>query len=126
MTGGKDKGISDAEYEIISVLWSADEPMTAQDISEKEEMKKWKYSTIATLLKRMYEKGAVTYEKRGRYFYYSPLIDEQEYKTEQTKSLVSRLYNGSVKNLVAALFENKQLSGDDVKDIKDMFDLWED
>ena len=125
MTGGKDKGISDAEYEIISVLWSADEPMTAQDISEREEMKKWKYSTIATLLKRMYEKGAVTYEKRGRYFYYSPLIDEQEYKTEQTKSLVSRLYNGSVKNLVAALFENKQLSGDDVKDIKDMFDLWE-
>lgn len=126
MTGGKDKGISDAEYEIISVLWSADEPMTAQDISEKEEMKKWKYSTIATLLKRMYEKDAVTYEKRGRYFYYSPLIDEREYKTEQTKSLVSRLYNGSVKNLVAALFENKQLSGDDVKDIKDMFDLWED
>ena len=126
MTGGKDKGISDAEYEIISVLWSADEPMTAQDISEREEMKKWKYSTIATLLKRMYEKGAVTYEKRGRYFYYSPHIDEQEYKTEQTKSLVSRLYNGSVKNLVAALFENKQLSGDDVKDIKDMFDLWED
>ena len=126
MTGGKDKGISDAEYEIISVLWSADEPMTAQDISEREEMKKWKYSTIATLLKRMYEKGAVTYEKRGRYFYYSPLIDEQEYKTEQTKSHVSRLYNGSVKNLVAALFENKQLSGDDVKDIKDMFDLWED
>ena len=100
--------------------------MTAQDISEREEMKKWKYSTIATLLKRMYEKGAVTYEKRGRYFYYSPLIDEREYKTEQTKSLVSRLYNGSVKNLVAALFENKQLSDDDVKDIKDMFDLWED
>ena len=126
MTGGKDKGISDAEFEIISVLWSADEPMTAQDISEREEMKKWKYSTIATLLKRMYEKGAVTYEKRGRYFYYSPLIDEHEYKTEQTKSLVSRLYNGSVKNLVAALFENKQLSDDDVKDIKDMFDLWED
>lgn len=125
MTGGKDKSISDAEFEIINVLWSADEPMTAQDISEREEMKKWKYSTIATLLKRMYEKGAVTYEKRGRFFYYSPLIDEQEYKTEQTKSLVSRLYNGSVKNLVAALFENKQLSSDDVKDIKDMFDLWE-
>ncbi len=124
MTGGKDKSISDAEFEIISVLWSADEPMSAQDISERK--KKWKYSTIATLLKRLYEKGAVTYEKRGRYFYYSPLIDEKEYKAEQTKSLVSRLYNGSVKNLVAALFENKQLSGEDVKDIKDMFDLWED
>lgn len=124
MTGGKDKSISDAEFEIISVLWSADEPMSAQDISERK--KKWKYSTIATLLKRLYEKGAVTYEKRGRYFYYSPLIDEKEYKAEQTKTLVRRLYNGSVKNLVAALFENKQLSGEDVKDIKDMFDLWED
>ncbi len=124
MTGGKDKSISDAEFEIISVLWSADEPMSAQDISERK--KKWKYSTIATLLKRLYEKGAVTYEKRGRYFYYSPLIDEKEYKAEQTKTLVRRLYNGSVKNLVTALFENKQLSGEDVKDIKDMFDLWED
>ena len=124
MTGGKN--ISDAEFEIIRVLWAAREPVTAQYISEQEEMKKWKYSTIATLLKRMYEKGAVTYEKRGRYFYYSPLIDEKAYKSEQTKSLISRLYNGSVKNLVAALFENNQLESGDIREIKDMFDLWED
>lgn len=115
--------ISEAELEIMKVLWQADEPITAQDVSAALKSKDWKYSTIATLFSRMVDKGAVTYEKRGRFFYYTPLISEQEYKADQTKSFVSRLYNGSVKNLVVSLFENKQISDEDIAEIKKRFEL---
>lgn len=115
--------ISGAELEIMKVLWQADGPITAQDVSEALKSKDWKYSTIATLFSRMVDKGAVTYEKRGRFFYYTPLISEQEYKADQTKSFVSRLYNGSVKNLVVSLFENKQISDEDIAEIKKRFEL---
>ena len=60
--------ISGAELEIMKVLWQADGPITAQDVSAALKSKDWKYSTIATLFSRMVDKGAVTYEKRGRFF----------------------------------------------------------
>lgn len=115
--------ISEAELDIMKVLWQTGESVTAQYVSEQLSEKEWKYSTIATFFKRMVEKGAVSYEKKGRFFYYTPLISEEEYTTAQTKKFVSKLYNGSVKNLVAALFENKQISSEDIEDIKKKFDL---
>lgn len=115
--------ISEAELEIMKVLWKADEPLTAQAVLEKISDRDWKYSTIATLFKRMVEKGSVSYEKKGRFFFYTPLISENDYKKEQTKTFVSRLYDGSVKNLVVSLFENKAVSEEDIEEIKRRFDL---
>lgn len=123
MSGKTNPQISEAELEIMKALWAADEPVTAQQVCESLQDKAWKYSTVATLFSRLVEKGAVSYEKRGRYFYYSPLIGEKEYQAEQTRRLVSKLYHGSVKNLVVSLFENQQMSDTDIAEIKKKFDL---
>ena len=48
---------------------------------------------------------------------------EEEYKKQQTKNFISKLYNGSVKNLVASLFENEQISDEELLEIKKMFNL---
>lgn len=117
--------ITEAELEIMNVLWAAKEPMTAQQVSDVLKSKEWKYSTIATLFSRMVDKGTVTYEKRGRFFYYTPAVDEKEYKVSETKNFIRNLYNGSVKNLVASLFESKQMSADDIDEIKKLFKLEE-
>lgn len=123
MASNKNVQISEAELEIMNVLWVADEPVTAQYVSEKLKHKDWKYSTIATLLGRISEKGAVSHEKRGRFYYYTPCITKESYKKEQTRHLISKLYNGSVKNLVVSLFENKQMSAEDIAEIKEKFHL---
>jgi len=117
--------ITEAELEIMNVLWASGEPMTAQQVSDTLHGKDWKCSTIATLFSRMVDKGTVTYEKRGRFFYYTPSINEKEYKTHETKNFISNLYNGSVKNLVASLFESKQMSAEDIDEIKKLFELEE-
>ncbi len=119
----KKAAISEAELEVMKVLWKSGQPITAQDVCDKLVNKEWKYSTIATLLGRMVDKGAVTHEKRGKFYYYTPLIDEQEYKLDQTKDLIGRLYDGSVKNLVVSLFANQEMSDQEVQEIKEMFDL---
>ena len=119
----KNFNISEAELEIMQVLWREKEPLSAQDVLKQLKNKKWKYSTIATLFGRMVEKGTVTYDKQGRFFYYTPVVLEEEYKAHQTKNFISKLYNGSVKNLVASLFENEQISDDELLEIKKMFNL---
>lgn len=115
--------ISGAELDIMKVLWAEKKPMTAQEISNVLAHKNWKYSTIATLCGRMVEKGTITYERRGRFFDYSPVVTHLEYQNLQTKNLVSRLYDGSAKNLVAALFENEALSETDIAELKKQFNL---
>lgn len=119
----KSTNISDAELALMKVLWDAGEALSAQQVSESLQDKDWKYSTIATLFSRLVDKNAVSFEKRGRFYYYTPLISEKEYKAEQTRTLVRKLYNGSVKNLVVSLFENKQMTKADMEEIKQKFDL---
>lgn len=117
------KTVTDSEYEIMLILWNSSEPLTSAEVLERLTDKKWKITTVATLLTRLADKGAVAFEKRGRNHYYSPIIKEAEYKISAAKSLLSRIYNGSVKNLVAAFYDNKELSDEEIAELKEMFKL---
>lgn len=117
--------IGDAELEIMKVLWKAGEPVSTQYINDAVEEKGWKRTTISTFLARLVQKGAVTSEKRGKLYYYAPLISKGEYRREQTKSLIKSLYNGSVRELAVSLFEEERLSDEDIRDLRSMFDGWE-
>lgn len=65
--------ISEAELEVLQVLWEAEEPLKIQDVCDRLENNKWKYNTVGTLLLRMAEKGAVVSEKKNRIIYYRPV-----------------------------------------------------
>lgn len=117
------KKITDSEYDIMKILWESGKPLTSAGVLERLDNKAWKITTVATLLTRLCDKGAVTFEKQGRNHYYKPLIRETDYKVSAAKSLISKVYNGSVKNLVAALYENQEISQEDIDELKDMFNL---
>ncbi len=115
--------ISEAELEVMKVLWRIGKPMTTQEVCDFVINKEWKYTTASTLLSRLVEKGAVAYEKKGKLYLYHPLIKKDDYKQMQTKSLVSKLYDGSVKNLAVSLFKAGEMSASDIEEIKKMFNL---
>lgn len=114
--------IGESELEIMKVLWQAGESVTSVEIGKKVESHGWKKTTIATFLTRLTEKGAVSAEKQGKLYYYSPLISEDEYRNVQTESLIKNLYHGSVKELAAALFEGEELTEEDVAELRNIFD----
>lgn len=119
----KNGEISGAEFEVMQILWDAQKPLCVQDVCDRMPKKKWKYKTVATLLMRMEEKGAVSVQKEGRVNFYVALLDRKEYRQEQTRRLVQKLYNGSVKDLAASLFESKGMSEADIEEIRARFRL---
>lgn len=119
----KNREISNSELEVMQILWEADEPLTVQNVCDRLPDNKWVYKTVGTLLIRMEEKGAVISEKRGRTNYYSPVLNEEEYKKKQTKDFVSKLYNGSVKELAVSLLRSEDMTEVDIEEIRRMFDL---
>ena len=71
--------IGESELEIMKVLWNAKEPITSVDIGKAVAEHGWKKTTIATFLTRLTEKGAISAQKRGKLYYYTPMISAKEY-----------------------------------------------
>ena len=118
----KNISIGDAELEIMKVIWKSKEPITSLDIGKEVEDKGWKKTTIATFLTRLVEKGALSAEKQGKLYYYTPVITEKEYKKSQTKNLIKTLYNGSVRDFAVSFFEEQNLSDEDIQELKAIFE----
>lgn len=115
--------VSESELEIMQVLWKSDEPLSIRRVQESLSGVDWKYNTVGTLLLRLEAKGAVSSKKNGRTIEYKAELDEEVYKSVRTRSLVEKLYNGSVKELAVSLFKSDTMTKEDIDDIKKMFDL---
>lgn len=113
--------IGDGELEIMKVIWSKKEAVSTQEITKAVAEKGWKRTTISTFLSRLTEKGVLSGEKRGNNYYYSPLISKKEYSSLKSKNLISSLFDGSAKKLCASLFEDGNLSKDDIEDLRAIF-----
>ena len=113
--------ISDSELEVMKLLWHAGDALSVTEIREELQQRKgWEPATIKTLVARLVSKGAVRQEKRNVYFY-SPLISEEEYNAWATGDLIHRLYNGSARDLVAALVHSEELTGEDIEELRKLF-----
>ncbi|MDR3644291.1 MAG: BlaI/MecI/CopY family transcriptional regulator [Clostridia bacterium] len=112
--------MGNSEAEIMKILWERKgKPATSPEIHKALKDKvEWTRSTILTLLRRLVEKGFVSCEKKDL-FYYSPLVSEEEYKHYQTRNLIDRIYDGSVKNLLSALCRANSLSKEDIEELQE-------
>ena len=113
--------ITGSEYEIMKILWENGGKMTVAQVTAKLSDNDWTASTVSTFLQRLLKKGVVLCEKKGNLYF--PGISQDKYDFEETENFIAKIYKGSAKSLVAALFENKKLSKDDVSELKKMFEL---
>lgn len=117
----KKNSISDAELEVMEVLWQSAIPMSAYEIRQRlNERNQWERTTVLTLIRRMVDKRIISQEKREVY-YYAPLIKREEFQKEETRNFIKKIYKGNSKELVAALFQDQELSRKDVEELKIFF-----
>ncbi len=120
MSGGV--RISEAEYEIMKVIWSSF-PISTNEVIEKfKDKNEWSPRTIQTLLSRLVKKGAVSFTKRSREFVYSPVINENDYINEESETFLNKFYNGTINSMVMNFIENDKLTHDDIEQLKKILD----
>ena len=113
-----DKRISDAELDMMEVLWAADQPLTSADVAERLEARGWSLATIKTMLSRLAAKGAISHREDGRRFLYSPAIEREAYVGSESRKFVDRLFGGRLSPLVARLAEEDALDEEDIAAIE--------
>lgn len=113
--------ISDAELEVMTILWREKQAVSFSDIrKELSDKMGWEKSTTATLLRRLQKKGVISIQEREIH-YYLPNIAKEDYVMLKKKSLIDKLFDGSTKNFVAALCQNGELTEADIDELKTYF-----
>lgn len=114
--------ISEAEYEIMKVIWKY-APISTNDVVNKlENVTGWSPKTIQTLLSRLVKKGALAYEKKSRVFIYTPLLKEDAYLTEESSTFLNKFYNGTLNSMVLNFLKQDKLSKEDIEELKQLLE----
>lgn len=112
--------ISESEFEVMKIVWKY-APVSTNEITEKLlQTTSWSPKTIQTLVKRLVTKGALTYEKQGRVFIYTPLVKESEYISRKSNSFLNRYYNGDITAMLSAYIENGRLSEAEINTLRSL------
>lgn len=102
--------ISEAEFEVMKVIWKY-APISTNEVTEKlTQTTDWSPKTIQTMSKRLVTKKALTYEKQSRVFVYTPLVPETEYIRQESNSFLNKYYNGNIVSMLTSYLEDDKLS----------------
>ena len=114
--------ITDAELEIMQVLWSKNECSLNEIIDGLTTEDKNK-NTVKTLLRRLILKGSVKSKKiNSRDTVYISKVKKDKFLSNQNKNFVNKLYNGSTGNLLLNFLENKQVTKEELQKLIDILE----
>ena len=109
--------ISESEYEIMKLIWR-DAPISTNDVVKRfEGINDWSPKTVQTLLARLVKKGALSYEKKGRVYIYTPWIKEKEYIHTESSSFLKKFYNGALNSMVLNFIDDDKLTDKDINEL---------
>ncbi|MCB1087655.1 MAG: BlaI/MecI/CopY family transcriptional regulator [Verrucomicrobiae bacterium] len=110
--------ISDSEWTVMRVFWFKGEATSSEAVAALEDETHWKPKTIQTLIRRLVQKGALSYEKQGREFLYRPAVDEKTCEEAASREFLERVFNGKLAPFVATFVQNSQCSDDELDELK--------
>ena len=117
--------ISDAELEIMKIIWGNPErvtlfPYIMEGLAAKG--KPCQKNTLIVLLSRLMNKGFLRAQKIGRRNEYTALVSETEYQTAQTRHFLDKIYEGNAKGLVANLIAGDLLTDAEYEDLRKLLE----
>ena len=112
--------ISDAEWQVMKIIWMQGEQTSTDLIKVLEKRFNWSKSTIQTLLARLVEKECLTREKQGKSFIYSALLTQEDSKKLLVQDIKDKLCSRRMKQLLADLIEECDFTLADLEGLEEV------
>ena len=110
--------ISEAEWEVLGVLWKR-APLTATQVFEALSAgKTWKLNTVRTFLARLEKKGAVSAQDRPEAREFSPTVSREACVREESESFLARVFEGGAAALLLHFSKSKPLNSKELLELE--------
>ena len=114
--------ISDAEFEVMDVIWKY-APISTNEITDRlAKRKDWSPKTIYTMLSRLEKKGVIAHEKESRVFVYTPCVRKEQYIEAESRTMANRFFDGAMNRMAVNFLDQKELSSEDLDELQRILD----
>lgn len=111
--------LPDTELKVMQAVWRSKTPVSTAAVREElQKERPWNLSALQTLLGRLVQRGFLATQKQGKNRYYEPMVTEEAYLTEDSRRYFERWTGGSLRDLVACLYENHSVTREELEDLR--------
>lgn len=101
--------LGDLQLRIMRVLWESG-PASVAEVKRQLGGNRLAYTTVATMLRKMEDRGLLRHTREDRRFIYQPVVSAEEVTRSMAHDLVDRLFEGNLADTVAHLLETREVS----------------
>ena len=111
------KELTKAEEQIMQKLWALQRGFTREILAEFKSDTKPSYTTVATVLTVLENKGFVKHEMIGNAKRYTPLVSKDLYGQQAAQGLLAKYFDGSLSTLVSHFSEKGEVDINEIDQI---------
>ena len=109
--------LPESELDIMLVIWDLGGQAAAPDVLERLE-RPLTASALHSYLKRLEDKGYLSCAKEGKVNRYAALVRREDYQSREGRTILGKLYQGSLKRFAAALYDGGALDKGEVEELR--------
>jgi len=102
----KPKALSELEQEVMNIVWECGDCSVREVLTRINKKKKLAYTTISTILQRLYDKGLVARTNMRLVIYYSPKLSKENYSKNMARSFIAKFFNSFGDAAIASFAES--------------------
>jgi BlaI family penicillinase repressor len=111
--------LGDLQLEIMRILWETG-PATVATVHQQLREQNLAYTTVATMLRKMEDRGLVNHHQEQRRFVYTPQVTLDQVTQSMADDLVDRLFAGSLTDTVTHLLRTRDVGADELGQLEEM------
>ena len=116
----KQQTLTKSEMQVMNILWDLDRGACVNDILAKYPDPKPAYTTIATFLKILTQKGFVEHKKgSGKLLIYTPLITREKYRRQVMEEVKDDFFGNSFKSMFSFFVREEHLTAEEIQELID-------
>ena len=120
------KRLSEAEWEVMDGVWHLDGQVTVRDVVDYLYPNGEKaYTTVQTIMNILFEKGVLNRQKIGPVNVYKSALSREDAAQDETRTLVSRMFEGSFGALATYLVDSGELSRKELDELRALIEARE-
>ena len=113
--------LTKTEEQVMEILWQLEKAFM-KDLMDQFPEPKPAPTTLATLLKRMTEKGFVNYKEYGKYREYFPVVAKSDYFSKQVNGMIKNFFNNSASQFASFFTKETDMSAAELEELKASID----